>query len=383
LQKFCGFVIAESIGHFLKSPHLASASFSAYNTAAMCGASNFDKKNFYQKLPRPTLVLAPLEQVTDAAFRYIINKYGKPHVIYTEFTSADGLCSPGLERLIPDLRYTEAERPIVAQIFGRRPETMLQAASICQKLGFDGIDINMGCPEKNVCKTGAGAGMINAPVLAKECIAAVKEGAGGLPVSVKTRIGFTEITLEEWIGHLLETNLAVITLHLRTRKEMSKVPAHWDLVHHAVELVAETDTLLYGNGDVESLEQARQMAEDTGVDGVMCGRAIFGNPWFFNPDVHREELSVTERLHVMLEHAYVFEHFFSDTRKHFLVMRSHFHAYVSGMPKAKEMRIKLTLCSSAAEAHDAVREYLETPFVFAPPPLHDVVDLEELRQVFA
>ncbi len=349
----------------------------------MCGANISNNRNFYQKLPKPALVLAPLEQVTDAAFRYIINKYGKPHVIYTEFTSADGLCSPGLERLIPDLRYTEAERPIVAQIFGRRPETMRHAASICRKLGFDGVDINMGCPEKNVCKTGAGAGMINNPALAKECIAAVKEGAGDLPVSVKTRIGFTDITMEEWVEHLLETDLQVITLHLRTRKEMSKVPAHWDKVHHVVEQFKGTETLLYGNGDVESLQQANQLAEETGVDGIMCGRAIFGNPWFFNPDVCREELTVTERLHVMLEHAYVFEHFFADTRKHFLVMRSHFHAYVSGMPKAKEMRIKLTLCSSADEAHEAVKEYLETPFVFNPPPLHDSVNLDELRQIFA
>ncbi len=337
--------------------------------------------NFYTSLSKPTFVLAPLEQVTDAAFRYIIAKYGKPQVLYTEFTSADGLCSPGLERLLPDLRYTDSERPIVAQIFGRRPETMRLAAEICRELGFDGVDINMGCPERNVCKTGAGAGMINDPSLAKECIYAVKDGAGDLPISVKTRIGLTDITLEEWVAHLLETKLAVITLHLRTRKEMSKVPAHWDKVHRAVELVRETETVLYGNGDVESLEQARRLASDTGVDGVMFGRAIFGNPWLLNPGICREELTVTERLHVMLEHAYVFEYFFAETRKHFLVMRSHFHAYVSGMPKAKEMRIKLTLCSSAAEAHDAVREYLEEPFVFEPPKKHTVADIERLRGI--
>ena len=341
------------------------------------------EKNFYIRLPKPAFVLAPLEQVTDAAFRYIIAKYGKPHVLYTEFTSADGLCSAGLERLLPDLRYTETERPIVAQIFGRRPETMRQAAEMCRLLGFDGIDINMGCPEKNVCKTGAGAGMINNPYLAKECIHAVKDGAGNLPVSVKTRIGFTDINMEEWVIHLLETKPALITLHLRTRKEMSKVPAHWDKVHRAVELVKGTDTLLYGNGDVESLKQGRELANQTGVDGVMFGRAIFGNPWLFSEAVSRDELSVTERLHVMLEHAYVFEHFFSDVRKHFLVMRSHFHAYVAGMPHAKEMRIKLTQCSTADEAHDAVRDYLEAPFVFTPPEKHPPVDIERLRNVLA
>ncbi len=340
-------------------------------------------KNFYTNLPKPAFVLAPLEQVTDAAFRYIIAKYGKPHVLYTEFTSADGLCSLGLERLIPDLRYTESERPIVAQIFGKRPETMRHAAEICRKLGFDGVDINMGCPEKNVCKTGAGAGMINDPSLAKECIYAVKEGAGGLPVSVKTRIGFTEITLEEWVNHLLETKIALTTLHLRTRKEMSKVPAHWDKIHRAVELVKDSGTLLYGNGDVESLEQGQSLVDETGVDGVMFGRAIFGNPWLFNPRVAREDLSVTERLHVLLEHAYVFEHFFADTRKHFLIMRSHFHAYVNGMPSAKELRIKLTQCSSADEAHAVVRDYMDKPFVFDPPAIHSKPNLEELREIFA
>lgn len=357
---------------------LATNQSSAYYDSAMSGGTNF-----YKHLPKPAFALAPLEQVTDAAFRYIIAKYGKPHVLYTEFTSADGLCSAGLERLLPDLRYTELERPIVAQIFGRRPETMRQAAEMCRLLGFDGIDINMGCPEKNVCKTGAGAGMIRNPELAKECIYAVKDGAGTLPVSVKTRIGFTEINIEEWVSHLLEAEPALITLHLRTRKEMSKVPAHWDLVHRAVALAKETDTLLYGNGDVASLRQGRELAEQTGVDGVMFGRAIFGNPWLFNESVSRERLSVTERLHVMLEHAYVFEHFFADVRKHFLVMRSHFHAYVTGMPHAKEMRVKLTQCSSADEAHDAVREYLTTPFVFNPPKKHPAVDVAQLRNVFA
>ncbi|MES2006933.1 MAG: tRNA-dihydrouridine synthase family protein, partial [Patescibacteria group bacterium] len=232
-------------------------------------------------------VLAPLANVTDAAFRRIIAKYGKPDVLWTEFVSADGLIkatSEGKAKLMRDLLFTEAERPIVAQLFTSNPETMEAAAKLCQGLGFDGIDINMGCPDKSIEKQGAGAKLITTPDRAREVIRAAKRGAPNLPVSVKTRLGYNKDILEEWLPVLLAEELAALTLHARTRKEMSKVPAHWDRVKRAVEIRNElgSKTLIIGNGDALNMEDARKKAAESGADGVMLGRAIFGTPWLFS-----------------------------------------------------------------------------------------------------
>src|SRR5581483_8670967 len=191
---------------------------------------------FWNNLKKPIMVLAPLADVTDPAFRRIIAKYGKPDVMWTEFVSADGLFLGGYEHLIQDLAFTEAERPIVAQFFTSKPEMMKKAAELARELGFDGIDINMGCPDKSVEKQGAGAASIKNPKLAQEIILAAKQGAGNLPVSVKTRIGYNKNALETWLPALLETNPAVITIHARSRKEMSNVPARWEHIRRAVEI---------------------------------------------------------------------------------------------------------------------------------------------------
>src|ERR1700733_1071337 len=200
--------------------------------------------NFWKDLKKPIMVLAPLADVTDPAFRRIIAKYGKPNVMWTEFVSADGLFLGGYESLVKDLAYTESERPIVAQFFTSKPEMMRKAAELACDLGFDGIDINMGCPDKSVEKQGAGAAAIKNPKLAQEIILAAMEGAResskktakNLPVSVKTRIGYNKNELETWLPALLQTHPAVITLHARTRKEMSNVPAQWDKIKRAVEI---------------------------------------------------------------------------------------------------------------------------------------------------
>ncbi len=218
-------------------------------------------KGFWKTLSKPIFALAPLAGVTDAAFRRVIAKYGKPDVMFTEFTSADGLCSIGQRALLTDLLYCEAERPIVAQLFGSNPEHMYQACILARELGFDGIDINMGCPDKGIERQGAGAAHIKNPKRAQEVIAAAMRGAGELPVSVKTRIGYSKNILDEWLPYLLEMDLAAITVHGRTRKEMSAVPAHWDAIGRAVELRNKYDagpdhTLILGNGDVQTLDAA-------------------------------------------------------------------------------------------------------------------------------
>ncbi len=240
--------------------------------------------NFWEKLERPIFVLAPMADVTDCAFRQIINKYGKPDVFWTEFVSADGLSHPvAREKLLIDLKFSSNEHPIVAQIFGGNPEHIKTASALCKELGFDGIDINMGCPDKSIEKCAAGAACMKNPKLAREIIRAAKEGGGGLPVSVKTRIGYNKNEIETWVRELLSEDLAVLTVHLRTRKEMSNVPAHWELMKRIVEIRDDmkVSTLIFGNGDLVDLEDAKQKVKESGCDGAMLGRAIFGNPWLF------------------------------------------------------------------------------------------------------
>lgn len=311
-----------------------------------------------------------MADVTDPAFRIIIAKYGKPDVFWTEFVSADGLFLGGYEHLVKDLAFTEEERPIVAQFFGSNPETMKKAAELAVHLGFDGIDINMGCPDKSVEKQGAGSAHIKNPKLAQEIIIAAMEGAkkGGknLPVSIKTRIGYNKNELKTWLPALLETNPAVITVHARTRKELSLVPARWEHIKEAVEIRnnftdsngKKSETLIFGNGDVVDLNDARKKVEETGCDGVMLGRAIFGNPWLFNKEVKRENLSINEKLNVMVEHTKLFEKILPH--KSFAIMKKHYKAYVNGWDGAKELRVKLMEAKDSNEVENTVENYLKS-----------------------
>ncbi len=298
--------------------------------------------------------MSPMADVTDAAFRYIIAKYGKPDVQFTEFVSADGLCSAGRDNLMKYLLYDEIERPIVIQLFGNNPDNFRKAAELAQELKFDGIDINMGCPVKAVVKTGSGAALINTPDLAKDVVRATKEGAGPLPVSVKTRIGYNSISLDDWMKHLLEAEPVAITLHLRTKKEMSLVGAHWEAIDTAVNLANETDTLLLANGDLKDLDHADEMIKKTGIDGVMMARAIYGYPWLFDRRRTRESITVDERLSIMLEHAQLYEKVF-DSKKNFAVMIKHLRAYATGFDGAKELRVMM----EHVEDSNQVREQIE------------------------
>lgn len=321
---------------------------------------------FWKDLSSPLYVLAPLSNVTDAAFRRVITSRGKPNVFWTEFVSADGLMhEDARERLLPDLWFSESERPIVAQIFGARPETMEGAARLIRDLGFDGVDINMGCPDRSVNKQGAGAALSETPELAKEVIYAAMRGAQELPVSVKIRLGYNSNQTEEWMPTLLETRPTLITVHGRTRKEMSKVPARWEDISRCVEIrdewsdrygvPTEQRTLIFGNGDVESIADAKNKVTEYGVDGVMLGKAIFGNPWLFNGGVELYALSEMERLNALCEHIQLFDELFlSKGIKRFAVMKKHFKSYVANFSNAKEITADLMEVETPNEALEIV-----------------------------
>ena len=322
-------------------------------------------KNFWKQLNKPFFVLAPMADVTDAAFRRMIAKYsrhgeegGGPDVFWTEFVSADGLMSRGRDALKYDLMYTEGERPIVAQLFSAHPDKMEGAARLCAELGFDGIDINMGCPDKSIEKQGAGACMIKHPDVAREVIRAAKRGAGDIPVSVKTRIGYNTNEIETWIPALLSEGIAALTIHARTRKEMSKVPARWEHVKQVVEIRDRmgVDTLIIGNGDIKDIADAKQKVAETGCDGVMLGRAIFGNPWLFDQD--RGAIPLQEKLRVMVEHTKLYEELLGEI-KSFSIMKKHYKAYVNNFDGATELRGKLMLAESSSEVETIVSEFLK------------------------
>jgi nifR3 family TIM-barrel protein len=319
------------------------------------------EENFWKQLKRPFFALAPMDDVTDYPFRTMLARHGKPDVMWTEFVSADGLMHPdGLKALLPKLEYDgEQERPIVAQLFSASPEKIRQAAYLIADLGFDGVDINMGCPDRAVNKQGSGAALIKDPTLAKEILIAAKEGVAShhrpIPVSVKTRIGWNQDELETWLPELLSTNPAAITVHARTRKEMSLVPARWDRIACAVEIAKGSGVLIIGNGDVADLADGRVKAKETGADGVMLGRATLGNPWVFN--ARKNDICVEEKLLALVEHSKLFEQFYGEGHR-FDVMRKHYRAYATGFSGAKPLRSTLMESKNAADAERIVAEFL-------------------------
>lgn len=319
--------------------------------------------NFWKKLKRPIMTLAPMSGITDEAFRLMLLKHGRPDVFWTEFVSVDGLFSRGKEVLLKNFKFTKAEHPIVAQIFGADPELFEKAAAMVKKLGFDGVDINMGCPNKDIEKYGAGAALIKNPDLAKQIIRAAKKGAGKIPVSVKTRIGYKEDEIDKWIRSLLEENLAALTVHLRTRKEASKPPAHWELAKKIVKLrdKISPETLVFGNGDVRSLKEAHQLAKKTGLDGIMMGRGILENPWLFSDKIPAPR----ERLNAIIKHAEIFQKLNKDNLdkrgriKNFASIKKFFKAYASGFDGAKDLRERLMKTKNLTEARKIIENFLK------------------------
>lgn len=336
--------------------------------------------SFWNNLPRPFFALAPMEAVTDVVFRHVIAAAAPPDVYFTEFTNAASYCSPAGEHSTRGrLTFTPDEQPIVAQIWGNKPEQFEQMSRGLAKKGFAGIDINMGCPDKTVVKNGAGSALIRQPQLAVELIQSAK--SGGLPVSVKTRLGYSSTDeWRDWLSHLFRQDIANLTIHLRTRKEMSKVPAHFELVPEIVRLRDKIapSTLLTINGDIRDREHGEELVKQYGVDGIMIGRGVFHNPFAFGllsslpssqsqapSDLHdnskgigdgsgsgKDELLNLLRLHLDLFDKYSRE---LEPRK-FEPLKRFFKIYVRDFPGAAELREQLMHTKST----DEVRAVLAT-----------------------
>ncbi|MCG1023538.1 tRNA dihydrouridine synthase [Sutcliffiella horikoshii] len=307
------------------------------------------KENFWRELPKPFFVLAPMEDVTDVVFRSVVRKAGRPDVFFTEFTNSDSYCHPeGKDSVRGRLLFTEEEQPMVAHIWGDNPEYFRQMSMGMAELGFKGIDINMGCPVPNVATRGKGSGLIQRPDVAAELIQAAK--AGGLPVSVKTRLGFTEVDeWKDWLKHILEQDIANLSIHLRTRKEMSEVDAHWELIPEIKELRDRIapDTLLTINGDIPDRQKGLELAEKYGIDGVMIGRGIFKNPFAFEKEP--KEHSSKEYLDLLRLQLDLQDHYAEIVPRSISKLHRFFKIYVKGFRGAGELRNQLMNTKSTDE----------------------------------
>ncbi|HXF92061.1 MAG TPA: tRNA-dihydrouridine synthase [Nitrospiraceae bacterium] len=366
--------------------------------------------SFWDSLSRPIIGLAPMDGVTDAAFRKLVAEQGRPDVLFTEFTHVNHICR-GPDFLVETLRYSEVERPIVAQLYGKDPELFYIAAHAVCELGFDGLDINMGCPSRNVASSGCGAGLIRTPALARAIIRAARQGildwsAGQtpeqaglkparadflramniarnghptvprrvIPLSVKTRLGYDCVIVEDWIAHLVEERPAVISVHGRTLRQMYQGEADWNAIARAARIVSGSGTLLLGNGDVMSMRQVVRRVLESGVHGVLVGRGALGAPWVFRTkDLAKREVwsgqdgadrlsgpldvavSMGERFRVMMAHARQFYALCGPER--FPRMRKHLGWYCKGFPTAAAMRAKMFQASSPADVERIIAEF--------------------------
>ncbi|GAB3807331.1 tRNA dihydrouridine synthase [Virgibacillus kimchii] len=310
--------------------------------------------NFWRDLPRPFFILAPMEDVTDVVFRHVVSEAARPDVFFTEFTNSESYCHPdGKQSVRGRLTFTEDEQPMVAHIWGDKPEYFRQMSIGMAEEGFKGVDINMGCPVPNVATKGKGCGLIRRPDVAAELIEAAK--AGGLPVSVKTRLGYTYIDeWRDWLTHLFEQDIANLSIHLRTKKEMSKVDAHWELIPEIKKLRDEVapDTLLTINGDIPDRKTGLDLVNRYGVDGVMIGRGIFKNPFAFEkePKDHTSQ----ELLDLLRLHLDLFDKYSKTEPRQFKPLRRFFKIYVRDFRGASELRHALM----STESTDEVRELL-------------------------
>jgi tRNA-dihydrouridine synthase len=317
-------------------------------------------KNFWQTLPSPFTALAPLDGVTDVVFRQIVTEIGKPDVLFTEFTMTDGLVSKAKEKVAERLLLTNEQKPVIAQIWGTNPEHFYQSAKEMKERGFAGIDINMGCPVRDVTNRGACSALIKNPNLALEIINATREGSGELPVSVKTRLGFEKIATDTWIKFLLEQQLPALTVHLRTVRELSKVPAHWDEMKKIIKLRNEIapETLIVGNGDLVSLAEIKTKYKEYGCDGFMVGRGIFANPWFFNISIDVQTVNIRERINLYLHHIALFEKQWKSA-KHFALLKKFAKTYINNFPDASSFREQLMESKSIEELKETLNKYLQ------------------------
>ena len=361
--------------------------------------------SFWHSIAKPIIGLSPMDGVTDASFRWIAARHGGPDISFTEFTNVDAAIHAP-HTLIRDFTYAEIERPIIAQIYGRTPELFYRAAHVVCELGFDGVDINMGCPAKNVAASGSGAALIRTPELAREIIRSTRQGiddwvAGqtlddlglrqklretvkssnfqrsgwvtpavrqSIPLSVKTRIGYDQVVIEDWIANLLAENPVAISIHGRTLKQGYKGDADWDAIARAVEVAKATPTLILGNGDLRDMGDIYRRVRQSGVDGVLLGRAAEGNPWIFEakhqlkqallnsiPPARAEPISLAERFRVVVEHARHFETYVQE--RNFVGMRKHLIWYCRDFRGAAELRTRMVRVNNSAEVIQCLRDY--------------------------
>ncbi|MDB5176519.1 MAG: tRNA-dihydrouridine synthase [Candidatus Saccharibacteria bacterium] len=312
--------------------------------------------NFWTELPRPFFVLAPMEAVTDVVFRHVVAAAAPPDVYFTEFTNATGWAHAGDKAIGGRLIKTDDENPIVAQLWGSVPGDMEKLAVHCAQIGYDGIDINMGCPDASAVKSGGGSGMILNPENAAAIIASAKKS--GLPVSVKTRLGYSRIDeWMDWLTHILNQDIVNLTIHLRTRKEMSKVPAHFELIADIKKLRDEIapGTLLTINGDIEDHAQGMELVEKYGVDGIMIGRGIFHNPFAFAQTQQGQEPGEQQLLNLLRFQLDLHDHYDSQMPRKFDPLKRFFKIYVRDFTGAAELRDQLMHAKSTSE----VREILD------------------------
>lgn len=313
---------------------------------------------FWNELPRPFFILAPMEAVTDVVFRHVVAAAAPPDVWFTEFTNATGWAHAGDKAIGGRLVKTDEEHPIVAQLWGSDPESMKKLAHHCAELGYDGIDINMGCPDQSAVKSGGGAGMIKNPENAAAIIAAAK--SSGLPVSVKTRLGYSSLDeWSDWLEHLLKQNIVNLTVHLRTKKEMSKAPAHFELIPNIKDLrdALAPHTLLTVNGDIENRIHGEKIFQQYGIDGIMIGRGIFHDPFAFAKEGIREEnnRSPKKRINLLMLQLVLYDTYYQQTVRPYDTLKRFFKMYIRDFPDAAELRDRLMHTSST----DEVRVILE------------------------
>lgn len=303
-------------------------------------------------LPRPFFVLAPMDDVTDTVFRRVVAGCAAPDLFFTEFVNVDGLQSPGRPHLLRRLRHTANEQPLIAQIWGQEPENFYRTTKELVDMGFAGVDLNMGCPVKEVVNNGCCSALMNNRALAREIIQATQEGAAGaIPVSVKTRLGFNEVDYT-WHELLLSQNLNMLTIHTRTRREMSKVPAHWEYINQVRQLRDRLSpaTLLVGNGDVMNRQQGADLAARYDLDGIMIGRGVFQDPFVFAAHSPWERYSRAQRLAFYAGHVRLFaETWTEDADRRVATLNKFCKIYISGFDGAKELREQLMQAGSIKE----------------------------------
>ena len=342
--------------------------------------------NIWDNLPKPFLILAPMEGVTDITFRQVIAKAGRPDLFFTEFTNVSSYASEkGRWNALERLQVAPTDSPIIAQIWGKNPEHFSECASALASLGFSGVDLNFGCPDKHVNKAGGGAAMINTPELAVACYQNAKQSTN-LPVSIKTRLGWASLSeYQTWLPTLLKQHPVALTVHLRTKKEMSKVSAHYELIPDIITLRNQVSpqTKLVINGDIRDRAHALELhAKYPEIDGFMIGRGVFQNPYCFtNHTPTREELMDLLQLHLDLYEKYADESLRSiatngehlasaarndgparsgDEKTHSHIspyepLKHFFKIYVNNFPGAKDLRTQLMETHSVAEARAIIK----------------------------